>query len=179
MISPKQLGHYVAPSYPYFALVLAAVCCEAVALLMNSGRDAETVVRLQKRTRLICSSMICGAVILTYGLAGRSGRDEDLYRDTLSLGKVLPPATVVTMGHELSEDWPLRSYLARWGQVAAVESAESDVPRQYCLTLKGNTPPPGYEPVETGLVHYQLNQRVDSTDSIAERVDEATIIRRR
>jgi hypothetical protein len=176
MISPKQLGHYVAPSYPFYAMALAIACAEAVAYLMNAERDKARTAQLSHRFRWVCGGLICFTMILACVLAGRPGRDKDVYCDTLALQHILPGATTVNVGPDVSTDWALKSYLARWNQTAV---NINDSPRMYCLTLKGSEPPEGYARVKTDLVRYQLNQRADSAEFLSNRVgDVPTVFRR-
>lgn len=176
MISPKQLGHYVAPSYPYYALALAIMCSNAVEYLVNAGRNQVRAALLSYRLRWLCGVLICATVVVACVLAGRPGRDKDVYRDTLALQHILPGATTVNVGSDVSTDWALKSYLARWNQTAINLGA---APRKYCLTLKGSKAPEGYVPLKTDLVRYQLNQRADSTEFLSNRVGDVPAVFRR
>jgi hypothetical protein len=163
-ISPKQSGHYAFPSYSLYALAFAIWCVPAVIALFGVVADQSTVAapisRAHRRLRGI--ALAGGAMILiaTCFLAGRPHRDKDIYHDTLVMGHLVPRQSTINLAAELSDDYAIQMYLARWDGIVPNRGTATC---EYCLAASDATPPAGYTAVAADLRRYRLFERSDTT----------------
>jgi hypothetical protein len=162
-ISPKQSGHYAFPSYTFYALALAVWCAPAIMSLFCPAADRSPSIaslgrahRLLRRFAMACTALV---VITTSFLAGRPHRDKDVYHDTLIVGRLVPPQSTIGLTPELSADYPIQTYLARWDGIVANHSSGA---HEYCLASIDAAPPPGYTPVTADLRRYRLFERANA-----------------
>jgi hypothetical protein len=162
-ISPKQSGHYAFPSYSLYALALAIWCVPAVIALFGAATErslsAAPLNRGHRRLRGLAVAGSAAVLIATCLMAGRPHRDKDVYHDTLVVGHLVPPQSTIGLTAELSDDFPIQMYLARWDGIVANHSAAA---REFCLAPIDAIPPSGYTPVSADLHRYRLFERVDA-----------------
>ena len=159
MLSPKQLGHYAAPSYPYYGLTFAVWCAPAVVTLLTLAKSAAEVARAHWRVRAISLAGMAVVATLCIVFAGTPWRDAEVYHDTIVLGRLLPRAKFVAVSPDLAADWALQMYLGRWDDIG-VDSGPT--PRDYYLAPLHAAAPPGYTAEPAELVRYQLFRRTDA-----------------
>jgi hypothetical protein len=159
-ISPKQSGHYAFPSYSLYALALAIWCVPAVIALFGAATErslsAAPLNRGHRRLRGLAVAGSAAVLIATCLMAGRPHRDKDVYHDTLVVGHLVPPQSTIGLTAELSDDFPIQMYLARWDGIVANHSAAA---REFCLAPIDAAPPTGYTPVSADLHRYRLFER--------------------
>ena len=95
-------------------------------------------------------------LIATCFLAGRPHRDKDIYHDTLVMGRLVPRQSTIGLTADLSDDYPIQMYLARWDEIVARHSAAMN---EYCLAAIDAPTPPGYTPISADLHRYRLFER--------------------
>jgi hypothetical protein len=160
--SPKQSGHYVFPSYAFYALAIAFLCAPAVIFLLTPNVASEEGVRrlvVRRRHLLLRSAsatVFIAVVAAAIALAGRPQRDADVYRDTRELGQLLPRASIVGLTKQLADDYPLLTNLARWDFIGAERTTAG---HQFVLAPAGGPLPDGFDEVSTHLTRYRLLER--------------------
>jgi len=178
-ISPKQSGHYAFPSYAFYALAVAMWCGPAAIRSFSPAADENLLAARNQRThRMLRGLAIAGTacvLIATIFLAGRPHRDKDVYHDTLVVGRLVPRQSTIGIAADLSRDYPIQMYLARWDGVvvrpplggSGFEGKGSGGPAEYCLTSLDAPPPIGFTPMAADLRHYRLYERsATATDRV-------------
>jgi hypothetical protein len=162
VLSPKQLGHYALPSYPYYALALSFCCAPA---LMKLWANCPRFTRPHLLLRRCAASAAVAVVGLCVVHRGEPLRDRELFHDNLVLGNILPRNAVIGGSYDLGWDSSIRSYLHRWHRVSV---ALEDRRCQYWLQSADlANPPEGFVVVEAGLLRYRLYRRVGDAGGLA------------
>lgn len=178
MASPKQHGHYAAPSWPYFCFALALACLPAAQSL---------VARLERivgaRTQLALRVLVAGAVVFAVGqmvlYAGKPYRDRGNIRIADSLAQATGThATVAVLPsswHRLTQDdqLQLHAYLYRFYFIS-LWCSQSDSHRilpHLRLEAPADIQPVAYEPlvIDSRLECCRLTARADADSGIRRR----------
>jgi 4-amino-4-deoxy-L-arabinose transferase-like glycosyltransferase len=162
--SPKQSGHYAFPSYVFCALAIALWCAPAVIHLLTKAGDA-AIVRRHRLLRFASAIVLIALGAASYAFAGRPQRDN-VYQDTIALGRVLPRASVVGLSNELSSDYPLLTNLARWDFIGA---DRAPVGHEFLVAPLTSASTSGYVEVPTQLSRYRLFKRTAVAQEAANR----------
>lgn len=155
MISPKQMGHYLVPAMPYFALTVALLLGNGLATKMRGKKVPLPAYRL---------------IILAVGLMGALGsweayrsekRHEVLLSDVQHIAKVNPDLNYLQVSEEICDDWILIAYFQRYHQL----SLDCKPGGRYYLRsiYEKGAVPEGFKSIELGLKKYRLFGK--STDS--------------
>ncbi len=111
MISPKQLGFYLVPSFPYFsigfAIILAPGLNELTSKINPKSRGFTTFTFIS----LILLIMITA---ISISQAGKIGRDRQKLEDIYTIGKIVPGDSVISICPSMGRDWSLHGYFARY-----------------------------------------------------------------
>jgi hypothetical protein len=162
-ISPKQSGHYAFPSYSFYALAFGIWCAPAVVGLFGSAADRISLASpLSRAHRLLRGMAIAGSamiLIATCFLAGRPHRDQDVYHDALVMGHLVLPKTTIGLTPDLSDDYPIQVYMARFDGIVADHLAAG---HPYCLAAIDAAPLPGYTPIPADMRRYRLFERTET-----------------
>ena len=75
-------------------------------------------------------------LIATCFLAGRPHRDKDVYHDTLVMGHLVPRQSTIGLAAELSNDYPIQMYLARWDGIVTESQARDARMLRHCRNLR-------------------------------------------
>jgi hypothetical protein len=177
--SPKQSGHYAFPSYAFYAMAIAIWCAPAVNYLLGDNPETDDVGELSgaicqrseaprnevgrcgpncmhKAIRWSAALCISALIALSIALAGRPQRDAEVYRDTQSLGRLLPRASVVGLSDELGEDYPLLTNLARWNFIGAERTIAG---YEFVVAPANGAVPAGFSEIQAQLTRYRLLER--------------------
>ena len=122
--------------------------------------------------QLLRRAAVCTLLILA-GILCKSLRhsphDQDVYLDSLALGRALPKSSVVSFrgfSDDQHSDAAISYYLARWASISVNESQ----PHEFLLLPIADSirPPPGYRETPTDMRLYRLFQRSDSMNLATE-----------
>jgi len=148
MISPKQLGFYIVPALPFFALAAAVLLLPA----------AEYLRRYQGDWRWLWRAINVGIIacfILFYTNFGTIGRNKQMLADVQIINKKIAAHTVVRLQNELYKTWNLHGYLYRFGYINLI--CDDSHSYRYWLVEK-NTPfvLPDYQKLELNTQLYDI-----------------------
>ena len=149
MVSAKQLGFYLVPSFPFYALAFASLI-RPVSDQFMSWLSGSVV-----RTRIlgfVSFGFLLVTVLLCVSAVGKPGRDREKISDIHKIGKVVPEYTVISTGDKICQDWGLLAYLMRYHKI----SIDCGTNHDFYLVAKGAPVMDHYVKVESGCVLYQL-----------------------
>lgn len=115
MVSMKQSGFYILPTFPIFALSLAFLV-ERIA--------GKWISKLTNRTRFHQTSWLLGSIVLLVGLFmnirvyGEIGRDVEKLNDIHKIAIYVPNQTHISVPESLWIDWSLQAYFQRYYGIA-------------------------------------------------------------
>ena len=113
MISPKQTAYYAAPSWPLYALTLAAWSCAAVNGLIERASALSRYARWLTLVRRGAIGAVTLALLSMPLVFGRYLRDRALIEDVDRIGQTVAAHGTVEIGPALQRSWNLHAYLFR------------------------------------------------------------------
>jgi hypothetical protein len=131
------------------------------------GRPARGKCRPNRTRKAIrWSSILCisGLIAVSISLAGRPLRDADVYRDTQTLGRLLPRASIVGLSNQLTEDYPLLTNLARWNFIGAERTIAG---HEFIVAPANGAIPAGFSEIPARLSRYRLLERTTAVTQSA------------
>lgn len=111
MISMKQSGYYIIPSYPWFALGFAFIILPAI---QRALRKLPQTGRSVKVMTVVSVLMLAGVLTYTITQAGTAGRDEEKIHDVKLIGSIVPQRSTIGISHQIFADWALHGYMQRY-----------------------------------------------------------------
>jgi hypothetical protein len=157
MISLKQSGFYILPTYPLFSI--------GAAILMYPFIDS-LLVRIDYGSigfrffRWVSYVLFSAGIILSVGYSGGYSRDRDKIKDTYSVLTVIPEGSIINISPDMYEDWSLHAYYARFKNVSLDPDLANN--REYLLIKNENysdTLNTTFNPVRINTSGYQLYRR--------------------
>ena len=110
MISPKQLGFYIVPALPLFAIAAALLLLPIIVFLRQKQTELSYLF-------LSLQCFIIGCFIAFYVNLGTINRNKELLNDVFLIQKNIAPHTVVRLQTELYNTWNLHGYLYRFAYI--------------------------------------------------------------
>jgi Dolichyl-phosphate-mannose-protein mannosyltransferase len=110
MISPKQLGFYIVPALPLFALAAAVLVLPIISHLRRQQTELNYLF-------LAFKLFIISCFIGFYVNFGTIGRNKEILNDVLLINKKIAAHTVVRLQDDLYKSWNLHGYLYRFGYI--------------------------------------------------------------
>lgn len=153
MISMKQSGFYILPSYPFFMIAFTLLFEKQFLYLSNY---LTTVGKIANRfTFSVFCLLITGIILVSY-FAGGYGKDKNKVHDMRIISQKIPENTMVTLCPNLIEDWSLFAYYKRYKLI----DFDVNYFRKYLLTNKNTCTdykiPRNYSKVPLKTVEYEL-----------------------
>jgi hypothetical protein len=117
VISPKQMGFYILPSYPFFAIAFATTTASILQIWIN---------KITKTFILKISSVI---LFLLLGFSiffniGKYSRDKNIIEDIKNMSKIVPSESFVATEQYFYNKWSFVSYLYRYNLNSIDKTAE-------------------------------------------------------
>ena len=122
MVSPKQLGFYLVPSFPLFALGFACLFAHSLKLLIDKCSDNIYGVKVFK---IFILSVLSGVIVFVFFQAGKIGRDKAIISDMKKFAPYLISNTTIGMCKDLYPEWSLYAYYYRYYYVSLDCSEQS------------------------------------------------------
>ena len=115
MISMKQSGFYILPTYPLFAI--------GTAVLMYPKVDSLVVrINYESKRFLFFKCFAYGlfliGILLSLYSSDQYSRDKNKIRDTYAILPELPKGSVININPEMFSDWSLQGYYARFKNIS-------------------------------------------------------------
>lgn len=117
IISLKQRDFYIVSAYPFFALSFVFLIKEQIKILLEKLEGSTKFLKSIKLISVVL--MIISSVIVAFQ-PGRVGRDKKMIDDIKKISQVIPKESVVIIPLDMSQNWSLRGYLARYNSVALI-----------------------------------------------------------
>jgi 4-amino-4-deoxy-L-arabinose transferase-like glycosyltransferase len=157
MISLKQSGFYILPTYPLFSI--------GASVLMYPFIDS-LLIRIDYRSKSfiffkwVSCFLFFSGVFLSVWYSGGYSRDRDKIMDTKEVLSVIPEGSIINISPDMYEDWSLHAYYARFSNVSLDPDLSSK--REYLLIKNENysdTLNAAFNPVKINTSGYQLFRR--------------------
>jgi 4-amino-4-deoxy-L-arabinose transferase-like glycosyltransferase len=114
MISPKQLGFYLVPSLPFFAMGFAVFFVP----FFNRYFNMQVSRKVSIGTTAIAIVSVISILLFGYTNSHIPERDKDLVLDVRELKNELPADAVIGFTPSLASNWSLMGYLYRYYKVS-------------------------------------------------------------
>jgi 4-amino-4-deoxy-L-arabinose transferase-like glycosyltransferase len=154
MISMKQSGFYILPTYPFFSIGIAI-------LLFTYIDDFIERIDFKSRGFLIFKWTACGVFIIgifmSFWYSDGYSRDSEKIKDTFAILSVIPEGSIININPGMYGDWSLHAYFARFKNVSLDRDLNNS--REYLLikneyysdTLNSN-----YNIIKINTIGYEL-----------------------
>jgi 4-amino-4-deoxy-L-arabinose transferase-like glycosyltransferase len=153
MISMKQSGFYILPSYPFF-MIACTLLFEKEFLYLT--RYLTTAGKIINRFTFTVFSLLAVGIILSTYFGFGYGKDKSKVHDMEKIIQVVPEKTMVTICPNLVEDWSLFAYYKRYKLI----DFDPNHFRKYLLTNKNSCTdfkiPQDYAKVPLKTIEYEL-----------------------
>lgn len=155
LISPKQLRFYIVPSMLFYCLSMATFIFPTFKALMHYFLKFESLNKLLK-IGLMLGLVLC--VGLSIRNMGKYARSYDVLPDSMAIGQIIPPNTIVHIPPSLYKIWNLHAYMYRYFYI---DLSTVFTHQDYLILPKRkilNTTE--YEEIDLNLTSFRLYKRV-------------------
>ena len=156
MITLKQRGFYLLPSFPFFAISFAFLIVPFLIKLNEKIKFKKTVVKIFK---IITFGLLFVSIVLSVYFAGKIGRDNEKITDVKKIIAIVPENSDINICKELYIDWSLHGYFARYANI----SLDSGSKKEYLYLLTNKTCKPkiieNYQKIDVDLKNYELYKK--------------------
>lgn len=153
MISMKQSGFYILPSYPFFMVCFTLLFEKQFLYLTNYLTTTGKI--LNRFTFSVLSLLVLGITLTSYFAFGY-GKDRNKVHDMRIISQTIPNKTMVTICPNLLDDWSLFAYYKRYKLI----DFDVNYFRKYLLTNKNTCTdykiPRNYSKVPLKTIEYEL-----------------------
>lgn len=154
MISLKQSGFYILPSFPFFALGIGILIYPIVNFLILRIKTHSFSFKVFTSISLLA---FCLGLSLSISNVHAVSRDAALLHDIHSIGNYLDDGSTIGISKNLWTDWSLHGYFIRYKNISLDTS--SNIKTQYFLTNlmdQGNELNSHLEPILQATQKYQF-----------------------
>jgi 4-amino-4-deoxy-L-arabinose transferase-like glycosyltransferase len=123
MVSMKQSGFYILTTFPFFSIAFGILLAPFIASLIQ---------KIRKQAYILSVIIVIVSVFLSVKQIGVIGRNQDLVKDIHLILTVIPKDSAISMEKDMSKNYSLIGYFARYGNV----SLDSKNKKQYHLSYK-------------------------------------------
>lgn len=154
MISMKQSGFYILPTYPFFAI--------GAGILMHPSLDS-IFINMNYRSKGFLFFKWIGygiffiGIILSIYFSDRYSRDMIKIKDTYSILPEIPKGSIININPDMFEDWSLHGYFGRFKNISLDPDLNNS--RQFLLITNENysdTLGRNYNMVKLNTAEYKL-----------------------
>ena len=150
-ISPKQMGFYLVPAFPFFALAFASI---SFSFVNNWLQKINNLLVL----KALIFVFITALLIVIYTGIGKYSRDKEVISDVKEIGKIIPKNTIVSIHTDFYKNWGFISYMYRYNFIS-IDRVNTD--RTYYLMTKGKQiPKENYKRIDLTLNKFDLYEKV-------------------
>jgi len=164
MISMKQSGFYILPTYPFFSIAAGIVMYPYLSSVMiKIDYESKGFLFL----KWVGYGLFTLGIIMSILFSDHFSRDKNLIKDTYAISDSIPMGTTININPDIFEEWSLHGYFARFKNI----SLDPDLNNQRAyLLIKGeeysDTLKSGYRLVKLNTLDYQLYEKKKSSDRI-------------
>lgn len=160
MISMKQSGFYIIPTFPFFAISIGILITPLINFLFNN-------INYQSKRFLFFKWISYGiffiGIILSVYFSNHIGRDRIKIKDIYKILSILPEGSIINIYPNMWQDWSLHGYFGRYKNVSLDPNIDNK--REYLLIQKddySNTINQDYNIIELQTIDYKLFKRKNS-----------------
>ncbi len=155
MISLKQSGFYILPTFPIFSIAFALIIAPKLQTIITNIEISNLKFRIFKTVSIIL--FICSITIMAYA-GTKVGRNKDMISDVKNIINILPANSTISIEQQLGSNWSLYGYLYRIGHIS-VDAKNLNL--EYYLTKKETTDDKlnNYEKLPLNLKEYNLYKK--------------------
>jgi 4-amino-4-deoxy-L-arabinose transferase-like glycosyltransferase len=157
MISLKQSGFYIVPTYPFFAIATSIFIYPYVDYLITRLNFESKAFKVFK---WIAYGLFTAGIILSLCFSNRYSRDKDKIKDVYSILPEIPQGSIINISPEIFDDWSLHAYFARFKNISL--DPEPANKREYLLIKNefyADTLNLEYTKIKINTKYYQLFKR--------------------
>lgn len=115
MISMKQSGFYIIPTYPFFAIATAAFIYPFIdSLIISINYESKNFIFF----KWIAYGLFFTGIILSLSSTNRFSRDKEKITDTYIILPEIPEGTVININPEMFDDFRLHAYYGRFKNIS-------------------------------------------------------------
>lgn len=115
MISMKQRGFYILPTFPFFSIAFALLIVERVSYLMKKIKTGGVKFKIFKYASILIFAI--GISLVLYN-SNKIGRDEHKIEDVRAVGDIVPKNSMLAVEPKIRTDWSLHGYFARYHYIS-------------------------------------------------------------
>lgn len=120
MISLKQRDFYIVSAYPIVIIGLSLFLMPYLKTVLKNLESKSLYFSWLKRVSLF---LLFISLVISVSQFGRTGRDVAMLEDVKKVVTILPKNSVIGIPNELSSNWALRGYFARYHNVSLLAKA--------------------------------------------------------
>ncbi len=110
MITLEQRGFYLATSFPFFAIAIAAL---AAPYISGAIEKINTEGRSSRIFNILSVVLLCGAVLFSAFQIGKAKRNKTMLHDIYLIGEEIPKGSIASATPALWHDWEFQEYFVR------------------------------------------------------------------
>lgn len=110
MISLKQRGFYILPTYPFFAIAIALLIKERILLF--------SIISRLKTIKMVAIALITIAFISISINSFRVGRDKEFIEDLYAIIDIVPKNSSLSVDNTTSKNWGINAYFSRYANIS-------------------------------------------------------------
>ncbi len=156
MISLKQSGFYILPTYSFFSIALAFIILPRVKFLVDKFSSCRRSFVLFKPISII---LLTFSIIITFSHYGSVGMDEETVEDVNLLREIIPQGSTISISDSIWENWSLHAYFHRYGEISLDRKKPSSMVYLLLEKESGNEPPDCYKKQAVLLNQYVLYKK--------------------
>ena len=151
LISLKQSGYYLVPSFPFFALTAGIFAVSWLNPLMQKIKAESRGFRL---VTLITLILLFGTLLFSFMQTGKIGKNKLVVKDIHTIGKIVPGNSIISICPNLKCDWGLYAYMMRYFSISLDEKNQ----HEFYVTEKNckNEMNIDYRKLETNTTIYEI-----------------------
>lgn len=123
IISLKQSGYYLVPSFPFYAIAASIFAAPRLNALLQKVKSESRGFRI---VTIITIFLFCGTLFFPFIQTGKIGRDKELLKDVYTIGKIIPRNSIITVCPDMICDWGLHAYLMRYFCISLDEKKQHE-----------------------------------------------------
>jgi len=152
-ISPKQMGFYIIPAFPFFAIAFASI---SVSYLKKWIQKIKKL-KILKISTLVFVIILASTIYFSFG---EYSRDKKSITDIKKLGNIIPENTKVSVYIDFYQNWGFISYLYRYDFISI---DRDNINRPYYLMTKDKQmPEKNYKKVDVKFNEFDLYKKIEN-----------------
>ena len=152
MLTMVQKAFYFTPSLPFFALSFALLIAPPLHQFLAKLTSRKSFYY----PALVISILLLAGVLIFSGMQiGKTSRNADLLHDVYTVGKIVPPNSIINIDASMWNEWDLQCYFIRYFYI----SVDPTTPGHEFIILNKTLHMDsikGYRMMDVGLRKYQL-----------------------